>query len=65
MLPPVLANIIIVPFVLRYAYGVALPIPFLMVTVGAGEIISCEVLGNLFAAVLGRYQGRIFRSAGV
>lgn len=65
VLPPVLANIIIVPFVLRYAYGLALPIPFLMVTVGAGEIISCEVLGNLFAAVLGRYQGRIFRSAGV
>ena len=26
-LPPILANIVVVPFVLRYAYGVLLPIP--------------------------------------
>lgn len=40
-LPPILANIVVVPFVLRYAYGVLLPIPFMMLTVGIGEIISC------------------------
>lgn len=44
-LPPILANIVVVPFVLRYAYGVLLPIPFMMLTVGIGEIISCGVLG--------------------
>ena len=33
-LPPILANIVVVPFVLRYAYGVLLPIPFMMLTVG-------------------------------
>ena len=43
-LPPILANIVVVPFVLRYAYGVLLPIPFMMLTVGIGEIISCGVL---------------------
>ena len=32
--PPIIANILIVPFVLRYGYGVALPIPFMMCTVG-------------------------------
>ena len=32
VLPPIVANICIVPFVLRYAYGVVLPIPFLMLT---------------------------------
>ena len=61
-LPPVIANILIVPFVLRYAYGVVLPIPFLMLTVGIGEVVSCMILGNLLAAVLGRYNGKIFHS---
>ena len=44
-LPPIAANTIVVPFVLRYGYGVALPIPFMMLTVGAGEVLSCGVLG--------------------
>ena len=43
--PPILANAIIVPFVLRFGYGVLLPIPFMMLTVGIGEVISCGVLG--------------------
>ena len=43
--PPILANAIIVPFVLRFGYGVPLPIPFMMLTVGIGEVISCGVLG--------------------
>ena len=46
VLPPIVANICIVPFVLRYAYGVVLPIPFLMLTVGIGEVVSCGILGN-------------------
>ena len=65
VLPPILANIIIVPFVLRYAYGVVLPIPFMMLTVGIGEVISCGIMGNILAAVLGKYKGRIFASARV
>ena len=31
-LPPIIANTVIVPFVLRYGYGVALPIPFMMLS---------------------------------
>ena len=61
-LPPILANIVVVPFVLRYAYGVVLPIPFLALTVGIGEIISCGILGNVLAAVLKKYSGKIFVS---
>ena len=45
--PPIVANTLIVPFVLKYAYGVDLPIPFMMLTVGAGEVLSCGVLGML------------------
>ena len=51
-LPPILANIVVVPFILRYAYGVLLPIPFMMLTVGIGEIISCGVLGMIVYTAL-------------
>ena len=44
-LPPILSNTIIIPFVLRYGYGDPLPIPYMMLTVGIGEVISCGVLG--------------------
>ncbi len=60
-LPPILANTVIVPLVLRYAYGIALPLPLLMLSVGLGELISCGVLGLLLYAVLDKYRGTIFR----
>lgn len=61
VLPPIAANICIVPFVLRYAYGVVLPIPFLMFTVGIGEVVSCGILGNCLISVLSRYKTRFFK----
>lgn len=60
-LPPIAANILIVPFVLRYAYGILLPIPFMMLTVGVGEIVSCGILGLLLAQVIGKYERQIFQ----
>lgn len=59
-LPPILANTIIVPLVLRFGYGVALPIPFMMLTVGIGELLSCGVLGIILYTALKRYKGIIF-----
>lgn len=44
-LPPIVSNAIIVPFVLIYTYGVEQAFPFLMLTVGAGEVISAGILG--------------------
>ena len=58
--PPIIANILIVPFVLRYGYGVALPIPFMMCTVGIGEIISCAVLGMVLYFALKKYAKTLF-----
>ena len=44
------------PYVLRYGYGVALPIPLMMGYVAAGEIISCYGLGELLCSVLLRHR---------
>ncbi len=51
-LPPILSNMIIVPFVLRYAYHIEGTIWYFMLTVGAGEVISCGILGQLLYSAL-------------
>ncbi len=58
-IPPIAANTLIVPFVLRYAYGVNLPIPLMMLTVCAGEVISCGVLGMILYYIL-RTRVKVF-----
>lgn len=60
-LPPILANVLIVPFVLRYGYGEPLPIPVLMVSIGLGEVLVCGVFGMILLTILERYKGVIFR----
>lgn len=60
--PPIIANSLVVPFVLRYAYGVNLPIPFMMLTVGIGEVLSCGVIGEIFLAALEKHAAVIFRN---
>lgn len=62
-IPPILANALIVPFVLAYGYGDPMPIPLMMLTVGAGEVISCYVLGMIVLLALDRYKNIIFRTA--
>ena len=59
-LPPILANTVIVPWVLRYAYGAPEMIGYLMGTVGIGEILAIGVLGNLLLSTLCLYKGQIF-----
>lgn len=60
-LPPIVANTIIVPFVLRYVYLAEGIIPFFMLTVGIGEVISCYLLGSILHRVLDRYKEHIFK----
>ena len=50
-IPPVLSNVAIVPIVLQNVYGVPDAWWYLALTVGAGEVISCGILGLLL------YQG--------
>ena len=59
---PIVANAVIVPFVLRFGYGVNLPIPLMMLTVGVGEVVSCAVIGLILQTALLKYKNVIFRS---
>lgn len=61
VIPPIVANMLIIPFVLRYAYGVPLPIPLMMATIGIGEIISCGILGGLLHKALRPHKLNMFR----
>ena len=59
-IPPIVSNTLIIPFVLRYAYLVEIPIPLMMVTVCIGEILSCGVLGMLLYYALYKKKDDIF-----
>lgn len=69
MLPPVIANVCIVPLVLRYGYGLTwmingldLSILYFAVTVGIGEVISVCVLGGILKKALLPYKNVIFKN---
>lgn len=59
-IPTIVANMVIVPFVLRWAYSVPGSIPFFMLTVGVGEIVCCGILGIALELYLMRYGKRLF-----
>lgn len=61
--PAILSNTIIIPFVLKAAYMEAAPIPFLMLTVGIGEVLSAGVLGMILLHALVPIKGVIFKKA--
>lgn len=60
-IPPIVANTIIVPFVLKFAYGIE-PLWFSFVTVFAGELISCGILGMILLFSLQKNAKKIFPS---
>ena len=69
-LPPVIANMIIVPLVLRYGYGITwyyegkdFAIPYFVTTVGIGEIVSICILGSILLKVLMPYKNVIFKNS--
>ena len=61
-LPPVVANMLIIPFVLKFAYGIPGSIPFFMVTVGAGEVLACVLVGSILISALIPIRKYIFAS---
>jgi len=59
-IPPILANTIIIPWVLRFAYGSEDLIWYTMITVGIGEVLAIGILGNLLLSVLNGYRHILF-----
>ena len=68
-LPPVVANALIIPFVLRFVYmpdvryvfhGIDLALPFYALTVGIGEVISVCILGSVLRKALEPFRQFIF-----
>lgn len=61
-IPSILANAIIVPWVLTspYGYGLTDAWWYLIVTVSVGEIISCGILGMILYFTLKKYAGNLF-----
>ncbi|MCL2670646.1 MAG: QueT transporter family protein [Clostridiales bacterium] len=64
--PPIVANIVIVPLILHYgygftdSYGILSPIPYFAVTVGIGEIVCCGVLGMALLFALLPVRKKLF-----
>jgi len=62
ILPPIISNVIIIPFILRYAYAVPFAIPLLMLFILVGQVISCLGLGLLLHKALDKNKQFIFRN---
>ena len=59
-IPPILSNTLIVPLVLKWAYGVPDALPYLFLTVGLGEVISCGIFGMILLYALKPHAKTIF-----
>ncbi len=59
-IPPIVANAVIVPFVLKYGYGLPDAVWYMMITVGLSEVIVCAVLGLPLLFILEKYKDVIF-----
>lgn len=51
---PVISNMVIIPFVLRWAYGVQDAYFFLFITVGVGEFVCAYILGQIVIDIIRR-----------
>ena len=60
-LPPIIANMVIVPFVLKYAYGYDGLWVYFMFTVGLSEIIVCGIIGMALLTVMAKNREHIFK----
>lgn len=60
-IPPIVVNALIVPWILRYSYGIKKAIPFMMLMVGLGEAVAAGVLGLILLFALNKVRHVIFK----
>lgn len=51
-IPPIVANTLIVPFVIKFAYADEMALPLIMLMILGGEVLSCGVLGGMLGLSL-------------
>ena len=57
-IPPIAANTAIIPFILKYAYGMeSTPLIVIIFAIFAGEVLSCGILGSLLGFALRKTKG--------
>lgn len=61
ILPPIMANTLIVPLILKYVYNVPGILPFLFASIGISELVSVGIFGNLLICMLKPYRHILFR----
>ncbi len=61
-IPPIVSNALIIPWVLRYAYQIPDAIPFMMLTVGIGEILAVGILGMILLFTLDKVKHLLFKN---
>ncbi|MDY6323971.1 MAG: QueT transporter family protein [Catonella sp.] len=59
-IPPIVANAVIIPFVLRFAYHIEGSLLFFAATVGAGEVITCYIFGQILISALNPVKRHVF-----
>ena len=59
-IPSIISNTIIVSLILKYGYGINIPLYLQMIYVAAGEIAGCYIIGELLASILNPVKGYIF-----
>ena len=59
-IPPVVSNVLIIPPVLVWVYGVETAYPLLLLSVAAGEMIACGLLGRLVMQAARRLEHKSF-----
>ena len=60
-IPPIVSNMLIIPWVLKFAYSATDAVPFMMLTVGIGEILAIYGLGMILLIALEKTKVKIFK----
>ena len=60
-LPPVVMNAVVIGTLLRYAYGVAMPLWLCMVSIGLGQAVACYAIGLPLMRMFRRMPEKYFK----
>lgn len=61
-IPPIIVNALVLPWIFKFAYGDAQPIPLMMLTVSGGELVAAGVLGLVLLFALDKIKHVVFRN---